>query len=143
MWREDFDTRRYRSMRYVDCYCRKRSNVLVGMKIYPYVNLLGLLVILLFIFVFIASVAPLQYTAGILIFSGVMFMLASSMYKSGKEMMLSAGHTEHCGHRIGLLVMVYTGTYSPFAIMKSSIINNHKEKNNGKTSSIKKPRKRQ
>lgn len=118
MWENKFNEKIYSSMRYVDCYCNKHARVLVGMKLYPFVNTLALLGVVVLLALFLPSTIPLAVKVGMLVVLGLVSLLPISFYKDGKKMMLKAGHTEICGQKIGRLVALHGGTYSPYTIMK-------------------------
>lgn len=118
MWEDKFDEKTYKSMQYVDCYCDKHAKVLVGMKLYPYVNAVVLVGATWFLWLFLPSTIPLVAKLAMLVVFGLAGLLLLSFYKDGKKMMIKAGHSEDCGRKIGRLVMLHAGTYSPFVIMK-------------------------
>lgn len=115
-----FDEKIYRSMRYVDCYCDKHARVLVGAKIQGYMNIgLGIPIFAFFFFFILFLDISLLIKASILIpLSLLCILLPRSLYKDGKKMMLENGHTEYCAHKIGRLITIHGGIYSPFTIMK-------------------------
>jgi hypothetical protein len=116
-----FDEKIYKSMRYVGCYCGKHAKVLVGAKIQGYMNVgLGVPIAVFFFFFILLLDISLLIKAGILIpLSLLCILLPRSLYKDGRKMMLENGHTEFCARKIGRLVMVHGGIYSPFTIMKN------------------------
>ena len=120
MWQGKFDENIYSSMRYVSCYCDKHAKVLVGMKAYPFINIAALIGAVLFLASFLPSNIPVFAKLILVGIVGLVSLLPLYMYKTGKSMMLEAGHTDACAQKIGRLVMLHAGTYSPFTIMKKT-----------------------
>lgn len=118
MWNEDFETKIYKSMKYVTCYCTKRDKVLVGMVLYPIVNIIGVIGVVVILSVFLlAEISPLV-KVGALFVTGLVTLLPISYYKRAKDMMIKAGHTGECSRKVGRIITLHGGTYSPFCIMK-------------------------
>lgn len=118
MWEDKFDVKRYKSMRYVDCFCDKHASVLVGLKGYPYVNAVGSVCIIAFLLFLVQPFTPLFVKAIAVIALGLLIVFVRSVYYDGKKMMTRAGHTDFCGQKIGRLITLYVGPYSPYTIMK-------------------------
>lgn len=115
------DEKRYTSNRYVNCYCNKHANVLVGMKMFGYFNiLLGLPSVVLLSMLFTFANIPILAKIGILTaIIGTTVLLPFLSYRDGKKMMLKANHTPECAHKIGRLIAIHGGGYSSFVIMRN------------------------
>lgn len=118
MWENNFDKKMHKSFNYTDCTCNKRAKVLVGMKLYPYTNSLLLIVLAVFLIQFLTSNIPGFAKLILIAITILIFLLYTSIYKDGKKMMLQANHSKPCSKRIGRLVALHAGMYSPYTIMK-------------------------
>lgn len=113
--------KRYKGNRYVDCYCDKHDQVLVGTEIYKYINIFadigGLALALLIVFSGVHIFYKLFF---ILIFVVPVITLTLLNYRDAKKEMLSAGHSNECSAKIARMV-TYRGSLwgDKLRIMKS------------------------
>lgn len=113
--------KRYKSNKYIRCYCEKDEDVLVGIKLYRFVNIIFMIPAVVFFCVLVAigSLAIITKVIAIICIIALPTLVVRSFYTNAKRGMLSAGHTEHCSRKVACLTMLYAGTSSEFKIMKN------------------------
>jgi hypothetical protein len=121
--------KRYKSHKYVRCYCTKDEEILVGAKLYRFVNIFFMIPGCMFIGWF--AIMAKSILLGCLVLLSVIMCRVD--YVQARKTMLQHGHTEDCSRKIAYLAVLYSGTWSEFKIMKN------KENLNGTTSTLKKP----
>lgn len=126
MWDEKMDEKRYNSQKYVDCYCTKHAEVLVGMKMFNVLNIFCSGVALFFFTIILIGHAELWIKVVVLVpFAGICILLPRWYYINAQKIMIKAGHSDSCSKKIGFLAALYAGGYSNFTIMKAKVDKNH------------------
>ena len=112
--------KRYKTNKYVHCYCQKNEDILIGIKLYRLVNILLMIPACVFFcaLVVVGSLAPMVKLIAVACIILLPTLVARSFYSNAKREMLRAGHTEYCSNKIARLVTLYAGTSSEFRIMK-------------------------
>lgn len=113
--------KRYRSNKYIHCYCEKDEDVLVGIKVYRFVNVLFVIPVSIALCVMLiagwttSAVMTKVGMMGLILFPALLSRIA---YSRAKEEMRKDGHTKLCSRKISYLAMLYDGPWSDFKIMK-------------------------
>lgn len=110
--------KRYKSYKYVDCYCAKHNQIQVGVDGYKYLTPIGMVGGP--VLTFMALIAPVD----ILTKLTAIFLLGLPAigaplynYHDTKKIMLEAGHSEICSRKIAVMYMFRAALYSEFKIM--------------------------
>lgn len=115
--------KRYKSYKYVHCYCAKEGDILVGTKLYRFVNILFVIPasVILSVMVIMGSTTVAATTKTALVVGIILMptLLSRVAYSNAKREMLKAGHTTACGRKIAYLTVLYNGPWSEFRIMKN------------------------
>lgn len=110
--------KRYSTQKYVWCTCKKHQEILVGMKIYSYKNIILIPMFISFFVLIASAITAAWYMPFILI---VMILLGIfvpiSIYTGARKDMLNAGHSIECARQIGRLAVFYAGSHSSFKIL--------------------------
>lgn len=112
--------KRYKSQKYIRCYCAKDEEILVGGKLYGVVNIFFMIPACLTLSVMVGIgettlVTKLGIIAGIILLP---LLLALSFYRHAKKIMLKAGHTESCSRKVAKQAAIHYGLYSEFRIIE-------------------------
>ncbi|MDX2776430.1 hypothetical protein PV379_03630 [Streptomyces caniscabiei] len=112
--------KRYRSNKYVRCYCEKDVDILVGMKPSWFMNTFFLMPACIFLCV-LTVMGTAAFATKVVIIACIAItptLLARSFYKHARKKMLQWGHTEYCSRKIARQVMTHASAWSQFKIMK-------------------------
>lgn len=123
--------KRHKGNKYIQCFCHEDTEVLVGMKAYAAINLVGFLgSIALGIWIASSSIDIAIKLSAVAIFCLLWAIGFWADYAVTKRIMLKAGHSVSCSHKIAYISMFYSSLWTEFKIMKDKSGNN-------KTSTIK------
>lgn len=111
---------RYKSNKYIRCYCEKKKDILVGAKLNRFINTFFIIpgcAFLSLIFI-VGSLEIIMKIGAVLCIVLIPVVLSWIAYSHAKKEMLNGGHTEYCSRKIAYLAVLYDGTYGDFKIMK-------------------------
>lgn len=112
--------KRYKSYKYVFCFCERHDQIQVGVDGYKYLTLIGILggvtvtLLILFSTVDILSKLTAIFLLGLPATVGPVLN-----YVHTKKIMLKAGHSEGCGSKIAFKYTLRASVWSEFRIMKA------------------------
>ena len=99
--------KRYKGNKYVDCYCSKHSQVLVGTEIYKYLNVFAIAWSLAFTPYAVLSGISISYKLLFICIFGIpAIVLPYTEYKRALKVMLKAEHTKKCSQKIARMAMI-------------------------------------
>lgn len=111
--------KRYIGNKYVDCYCSKHANVLVGTDVYIVFNAFAFVVAIVFTILGLFSHINILHKLTLIFLFGIpAIALPFFFYKDAKKTMLKAGHSEGCSRKIAKMVTPRASLWSDFEIMK-------------------------
>lgn len=112
--------KRYKTYKYVYCYCSKQDQIQVGVDGYKYLTTIGIVggptltLLVLFSPVSIQSKLIAIFLLGLPAIGAPLYS-----YFDTKKTMLKAGHSEKCSRKITFMYMLRASLWSEFKIMTS------------------------
>lgn len=113
------DHKRNWADKYVHCYCNKDTEVLVGIKLYAWINPIGSGVGAAFVvWAFIADV-DIVVKLGAFSLMGLPWLVGyMASYYNAKRKMLKHGHSPECSRKVARSVMVYSSLWTEFKFIE-------------------------
>ena len=110
--------KRYKGNKYIQCYCTKNDQILLGAKLYGIGNPIAIIGSVVLVSLF-AVLGGGIYALGLFVLLVVPWFITLPLaYRDDKKEMLKAGHTEQCSKKVTQKAMLYASLWSDFKIMK-------------------------
>lgn len=112
--------KRYKSYKYVFCFCERHDRIQVGVDGYKYLTSIGTLGGVAFTLLVLFSTVDILSKLTVIFLLGLPAILGPALsYVHTKEIMLKAGHSEGCSSKIAFKYTLRASVWSEFRIMKA------------------------
>jgi hypothetical protein len=110
--------KRYKLNEYVDCYCDKHANILVGFTYFKYLNILSVVIFAVLTIWGLLVGINMWYELLSFLFFVMAILFIPIDYRTTKAKMLKAGHSEECSRKIARMYTLRASLWSDFKIME-------------------------